>query len=93
MPRSELFDMAVNRAQDYAQRLGAFDRTDDSSGNASLERDTLHEVLELWYLKTRFAYRVPLDDVIEVLLEYPGPGHFWQGGPEGAWHEGENPRP
>lgn len=75
--RPELFDLAVARALSYAQRLGALEG----------ERDpiVLHQVLELWYLKTRFAYRVALDDVITVLQSYPGAGHEWRGGREGSW--------
>jgi hypothetical protein len=83
--RTKLFDLAVNRAISYAERLGALEGQRD--------RQILHSVLELWYLKTRFAYRIPLDDVIEVLMSYPGPGHYWTGGPGGDWERGENPRP
>jgi hypothetical protein len=85
MPRRELFDRAVKNALTYAQRLGAFDGESD--------RVVLHSVLELWYLKTRFAYRIPLDDVVDVLLRYPGPGYYWRGGPEGEWIVGEEPAP
>lgn len=85
MPRPELFDRAVSRALAYAERLGAL----EGERNQKL----LHDVLELWYLKTRFAYRVPLDLVVEVLTNYPGPGHYWTGGREGGWQAGENPRP
>lgn len=85
MPRPELFDMAVSRALSYAERLGALDGDPD--------RTVLRNVLELWYLKTRFAYRIPLEDVVEVLLGYPGKGHYWAGGRNGEWHRGENPNP
>jgi hypothetical protein len=85
MPRRELFDRAVKQAFTYAQRLGALDGKSD--------RAVLRSVLELWYLKTRFAYRIPLDDVVAVLLRYPGPGHQWRGGPEGEWVVGEEPAP
>jgi hypothetical protein len=85
MSRPELFDMAVNRAIGYAERLGALEGTRD--------RKVLHDVLELWYLKTRFAYRIPLDEVVEVLMGYPGGGHHWEGGKDGGWREGDTPRP
>lgn len=85
MPRSELFDVAVTRALSYAEKLGALE------GERSPK--LLHDVLEVWYLKTRFAYRVPLDQVIEVLMSYPGPGHHWAGGRGGSWMKGKNPRP
>lgn len=85
MPRTELFDMAVNRALSYAGRLGALE--------GPRHQADLHGVLEVWYLKTRFAYRIPLEQVIAALTDYPGPGHYWSGGPGGGWREGENPRP
>ena len=77
--------MAVARALSYADKLGAMEG----------ERDPrmLHGVLELWYLKTRFAYRIPLDQVIEALMEYPGPGHYWTGGRGGDWRPGQPPLP
>ena len=77
--------MAVARALSYAERLGALE--------ADRTPEALHNVLEVWYLKTRFAYRVPLEQVIAVLMEYPGPGHYWSGGKEGSWLTGGNPRP
>lgn len=85
MPRPELFDTAVARALSYAERLGAL----DGERNAT----TLHNVLELWYLKTRFAYRVPLEQVVAALMQYPGPEHYWAGGREGNWHPGVKPQP
>jgi hypothetical protein len=85
VPRPELFDRAVAQALLYAQRLGALE----------VERDpvVLRSVLELWYLKTRFAYRIPMDDVVEVLLEYPGPGHQWSGGRGGEWRRSSDHEP
>ena len=75
MPRNKLFDLAVNRALSYAHRLGVpFDDT-----------EVLRSGLELWYLKTRFAYRIPLEEVVATLQTYPGEGSSWQGGKEGAW--------
>lgn len=86
--------MAVNRALSYAERLGTLDGAQAAAEPAGdLDRKTLRDVLELWYLKTRFAYRIPLEDVIETLLSYPGKGRYWSGGREGSWLEGENPHP
>lgn len=85
MPRAELFDLAVNRAAEYADRLGAL--------RPGADRASLHAALELWYLRTRFAYRVPLDAVIGALLARPGPEGHWAGGPAGGWREGAAPRP
>ncbi|HEX7003994.1 MAG TPA: hypothetical protein VF168_07390 [Trueperaceae bacterium] len=85
MARPELFDTAVARALAYADKLGAMEGEWDPK--------LLHGVLELWYLKTRFAYRIPLDRVIAALVEYPGPGHYWSGGQGGGWVPGENPHP
>ena len=76
MSRDALFDLAINRALSYALRLGL-----------PLEDDgALYGGLELWYLKTRFAYRIPLDDVVATLRSYPGKGS-WQGGAKGSWQE------
>lgn len=73
--RPELFDEAVNRALTYALRLGL----------PLGKPERLRGGLELWYLKTRFAYRVPLGDVLAVLATYPGPNHRWSGGVAGRW--------
>ena len=75
MPRTELFDTAVNKALTYALRLGV--PLDDPG--------KLKGGLELWYLKTRFAYRVPLEDVVSALLSYPGSDCRWAGGETGCW--------
>jgi hypothetical protein len=76
MARDTLFDLAVNRALGYAQGL-----------KISLKnKEELKKGLEVWYLKTRFAYRVALDDIINVLATYPGEGS-WVGGKAGAWCE------
>ena len=80
MPRDSLFDLAVNRALSYALRLGL-----------TFEATELRGGLELWYLKTRFTYRVPLDEIVSALQNYPGEGYFWEGGQAGDWHRGESP--
>lgn len=76
MPRDALFDLAVNRALSYAQRLNI------PLNNAEI----LRSGLELWYLKTRFAYRIPLEEVVATLQSYPGEG-AWQGGRSGGWRK------
>ncbi len=81
MARDALFDLAVNRSLVYAERLGLHQSEELTGG------------LELWYLKTRFAYRVPLQTVVEVLQTYPGGEHYWVGGADGGWQKGRNPRP
>ena len=76
MPRDALFDLAVNRALSYARRL-----------NVQLnDAVALRSGLELWYLKTRFAYRIPLAEVVATLQSYPGEG-TWQGGRSGNWRK------
>jgi hypothetical protein len=45
----------------------------------------MHAAIELWYLKTRFAYRIPLDEVITALLGWPGDRATWTGGGDGGW--------
>ncbi len=83
MPRDALFDLAINRSLVYAERLGVLNQS----------RERLKGALELWYLKTRFAYRIPLETVVEVLQTRPGGVHYWAGGADGGWREGRNPRP
>lgn len=75
-PRDVLFDLAVNKAAEYAARLGI------PAGEP--ERTRLG--LEVWYLKTRFAYRVPLDEVAEAVASRPvGSPAVWTGGRDGTW--------
>lgn len=81
MTTAALFDLAVNRALSYATRTGTLPRTPEA----------MHASLELWYLKTRFAYRVPLDEVIAALLAWPGEPQRWQGGRTGGWRPGSPP--
>ncbi len=78
MSRHALFDLAVERALSYALRLKLLPENDPQ---------VLHQGLELWYLKTRFAYRISLADIITVLQSYPGQGYRWQGGRQGGWIE------
>jgi hypothetical protein len=83
--RATLFDLAVNRALSYLERLGALEGPVDRKGWGDL--------LRTWQLNTRFAYRIPLEMLLETLASYPGEGHYWQGGPPGRWCRGVNPRP
>ena len=83
--REELFDLAVNRAFAYARRTRALERARDAR--------TLARELELWILRTRFAYRIPLEEVAERLLAAPDGEVHWSGGPDGAWRAGRPPRP
>lgn len=85
MARDELFDLAVNRALSYARRTRALERSRDVP---SLARE-----LELWVLRTRFAYRLRLEEVAERLLAAPAGDVHWRGGPGGGWHDGPPPRP
>ncbi len=83
-PRDELFDLAVNKAAEYVSRLGL----------ASDDPDRVRLGLEVWYLKTRFAYRVPLDEVAAAVARRPiGPGSVWAGGRGGAWTGDSGPGP
>lgn len=46
--------------------------------------------LEAWHARTRFARRIPLDDIKRALSIKPTTGHWhWQGGPDGKWLEGK----
>jgi hypothetical protein len=83
MPADALFDLAVNRAASYLARLGLL--------GTGADAQRLFEGLELWYLKTRFAYRIPLETVITVLLSYPVSSetpYHWRGGESGKWYPG-----
>jgi hypothetical protein len=84
MSRDAVFDLAVNRALSYAKRFGVV----TGASAAKLE-----QILNPWYLQTRFVYRIPLKAVIKILQAYPGPGVYWSGGEQGTWLKGENPRP
>jgi len=69
-----LYDLAVNRAAVFLR--GA--RPTDA-----------HAALKEWHARTRFARRVPLEDVIARLeLKPPGDWH-WHGGPNGTWQRGK----
>ena len=81
--RDALFDLAINRSLVYAERFGVLGQ----------DRERLRGGLELWYLKTRFAYRIPLETVVEVLQTHPGGEYYWTGGQAGTWKKGRNPRP
>ncbi len=83
MAREALFDLAINRALSYAQSL-----------HLSLkEGSSLETTLKPWYQQTRFAYRIPLKTICQILLSYPGNEHFWQGGEKGDWQAGKTPQP
>ncbi len=86
MAHAPLFDLAVNRALLYSRRLGLpLEETEQGEG--------LRVGLEPWYLKTRFAYRIPLEKVVKALQRYPGDDYYWTGGENGRWVAGRNPRP
>lgn len=77
--RAALFDLAIERALTYLTR-------------ARIARTPSHEALthslEVWYLKTRFAARIPLDDIVAALARRPegSPREWiWQGGRLGGW--------
>ena len=75
--RGALFDLAVARANAYAERA----RVPLGSDAAQIAR-----ALEVWHLKTRFAGRVSLLEVAAALRARPaGEGWVWRGGPEGGW--------
>lgn len=84
MSRPELFDAAVNKALTYALRLGL----------PLDNREKLRGGLELWYLKTRFAYRIPLETVLDTLERVPQSEistYIWSGGQSGNWAQ-KNPQ-
>jgi hypothetical protein len=81
--RGDLFDLAVARADAYLRRARP-PLSDDPAG--------LRRALEVWALKTRFASRVDLDEVVRALRLRPpdptasgAPPPRWRGGPSGSW--------
>jgi hypothetical protein len=77
--RAALFDLAVERAATYLERARVPTGRDPSA---------LARALEVWYLKTRFASRVPLDEIVAVLAARPERGEGatrWRGGRSGRW--------
>ncbi len=85
--RHALFDLAVNRAAEVAARLGGSTRHE-------LERhDHQRHDLEVWYLKTRFASRVPFEAVLDAVRRRPSADPHWEGGPQGSWRPGPPPLP
>lgn len=72
-----LFDLAVNRAATALRGLSP-----GSQGVAA--------ALAEWHARTRFARRVPLEEVLRCLGTHPSGGEWhWAGGPAGRWREGK----
>ncbi len=76
--RDALFDLAVNRASSYVERL-------DSYNHVTNEGEMV-KLLEAWALRTRFASRFDLRAIARILLDKPADGSQWTGGEDGAWH-------
>lgn len=79
--RDALFDLAVNRAAEVAAR------------HPGEDPESRRRALEVWYLRTRFAYRVPFEAVLAALSGRPSGDVHWEGGERGAWHPGPAPLP
>ena len=82
MAREALFDLAVNRALSYAQKL-----------KLDLSQSDLEEKLEPWHKNTRFVYRIPLNIICLTLKTLPEKNMHWQGGQNGSWLKGKSPHP
>lgn len=80
--RRALFDLAVNRAAEVAARVAP-------GGGAAARRTAL----EVWYLRTRFASRVPFEAVLRAVAARPEGEAHWRGGEGGGWHPGPPPTP
>lgn len=89
--RDALFDLAVNRAAEAAQRLGA--RRSSAERPGCDDPPELRRRLEVWYLKTRFASRVPFEPLLRAVRARPPGSVHWQGGPGGGWRPGPPGRP
>lgn len=66
MERAELFGLAVVRAATYLDRVRPGWRA------APPPPAEVAAALELWYLRTRFAYRISLEEVVAELLAEAG---------------------
>jgi len=75
--RQRLFDLAVNRAAEVVARL-----------DPGADDDARRRALEVWYLKTRFAYRVPFERLLASVAARPAGEVHWEGGPDGGWRAG-----
>jgi hypothetical protein len=77
--RDALFDLAVARADAYLR----------ARRPATADAAALRRALEPWALKTRFAFRIDLDEVVSALAARPtdaAPGALrWRGGRGGGW--------
>jgi hypothetical protein len=78
--RDALFDLAVARADAYLRRARR-PATADAAG--------LRSALEPWALKTRFASRIDLDELVAALAARPSDAAAgdvgWRGGRGGGW--------
>ena len=59
MIREPILNLAVARALSYAKRTGVIQYKNNASA--------LEKALQPWYLKTRFAYRIPLAEIVKKL--------------------------
>lgn len=74
-----LFDLAINRAVATLRGLAPKDPT---------------QALSIWHARTRFARRISLETITDILQTKPQQGRwYWQGGPKGCWKEGKAPFP
>nr|WP_293912067.1 hypothetical protein [Deinococcus sp.] len=69
-----LFDLAINRAANLLRGL-------PSAGRAA--------ALAEWHARTRFARRVPLEQIWHCLDARPDGEYYWAGGPDGTWQPGK----
>lgn len=74
-----LFDLAINRATAMLRGLSPKDPT---------------QALSVWHARTRFARRIALPTIADVLKTKPAEGEwYWKGGPQGGWQQGQAPFP
>ena len=69
-----LFDLAINRAANLLRGLSLAGR---------------EAALAEWHARTRFARRVPLEQVRDCLNVRPDGEWHWQGGRSGTWQPGK----
>ncbi|AFZ65832.1 hypothetical protein [Deinococcus peraridilitoris] len=69
-----LFDLAMNRAAAFLRSARPVE-----PGAALAE----------WHARTRFARRVPLEEVMLRLQHKPQGEWYWTGGPAGKWQPGK----
>lgn len=69
-----LFDTIINRADGFLRVSRPTNRL---------------EALKAWHMRTRFARRVSLEMLLQILEGRPDGEYHWSGGENGSWQPGQ----